>query len=191
MTTTSDDRRVEDTLAEEWVAVGTKVRLRHKRLEDARSDYAWRRDETLARYDAARPLAQSYEDFLKHFREELSNPHPFRRSFAVEAHSDDASEASVHIGNVMYYNIDLSRHEAELGVTIGEPAYWGHGYGTEAVSLLVDHVFSTTSLARIYLHTLDWNVRAQRSFASAGFRDCGRSRRGEYRFHRMELWRPD
>lgn len=191
MTTTSDDRRVDDALAVEWVAVGAKVRLRDKRLDDARSDYGWRRDETLARYDAARPLTQPYEDFFKHFREELHDPHPFRCTFAVEVHSGSDSDHGVHIGNVMYYNIDLSRREAELGVTIGDPAYWGHGYGTEAVALLVDHVFSTTSLTRIYLHTLDWNVRAQRSFISAGFRDCGRSRRGEYRFHRMEIWRPD
>ena len=191
MTTTSDDRRLDDALADEWVAVGTKVRLRDKRLGDARSDYAWRRDETLARYDAARPLTQPYEDFFEHFREELRNPQPFRRTFAVEVHSANGSDDGVHIGNVMYYNIDLSRREAELGVTIGEPAYWGHGYGTEAVALLLDHVFSTTTLTRIYLHTLDWNVRAQRSFISAGFRDCGRSRRGEYRFHRMEIWRPD
>ncbi len=181
MTTTSNSRPSEK-IVDDWIAVGTKVRLRDKRLGDARSDYAWRRDETLARYDAARPLTQCYEDFFNHFREELSNPHPFRRTFAVEADG-------VHIGNVMYYNIDLSRREAELGVTIGEPSYWGNGYGTEAVTLLLEHVFSTTSLTRIYLHTLDWNVRAQRSFARAGFRDCGRSRRGEYRFHRMEIWR--
>ena len=143
-----------------------------------------RRDEALARYDAGRPITQLYEDFLRNFREELVNPHPFRRTFAVETLDGD------HIGNVMYYNIDLARHETEFGVTIGDPDYWGHGFGTEAVRLLVDYVFSTTSLTRIYLHTLDWNVRAQRAFHSAGFRDMGRSRRGSHRFHRMEIVRP-
>ena len=83
-----------------------------------------------------------------------------------------------------------TRREAELGVTIGDSDYWGHGCGTEAVRMLVDYVFSTTTLRRIYLHTLDWNVRAQRAFLNAGFRDAGRSRRGRHRFHRMEIVRP-
>ena len=49
---------------------------------------------------------------------------------------------------------------------------------------------------RVYLHTLDWNVRAQKAFAAVGFRDCGRLRRGDNRFHVMEvrrewLWQRD
>jgi len=165
------------------IAVGRKVRLRRKRLSDAAADYAWRRDPVLVRYDAAQPLQQPYDQFLSAYAEELRYPPPYRRTFAVEDLAD------VHIGNVMYYNVDLARREAELGITIGKPAYWGSGYGTEAVRLLVAYVFAQTSLTRIYLHTLDWNVRAQRAFARAGFRDCGRTRRGRYRFHVMEVRR--
>ena len=182
--TTTQDRPGESLTGDDVIAAGVQVLLRRKRVGDAPADYAWRRDEALARYDAGRPITQLYEDFLRNFREELVNPHPFRRTFAVETLDGD------HIGNVMYYNIDLARHETEFGVTIGDPDYWGHGFGTEAVRLLVDYVFSTTSLTRIYLHTLDWNVRAQRAFHSAGFRDMGRSRRGSHRFHRMEIVRP-
>lgn len=184
MTTTHTDSPQTNTPDDDVVASGGLVRLRLKRLADARADYSWRRDETLARYDAARALQQPYEGFLANFRNDLLHPHNFRRTFSVE------SLAGEHIGNVMYYNIDLARHETELGVTIGDPDYWGRGLGTEAVRLLVDYVFNTTSLNRIYLHTLDWNLRAQRAFHSAGFRDTGRSRRGSHRFHRMEITRP-
>jgi RimJ/RimL family protein N-acetyltransferase len=182
--TTTHERQSEPLIRDDVIATGLQVVLRRKRVDDAPADYGWRRDEALARYDAARPIAQLYEDFLRNFREELVTPHPFRRTFAVETPDGH------HIGNVMYYNIDLARHETELGVTIGDPDYWGHGLGTEAVRLLVDYVFSTTSLNRIYLHTLDWNLRAQRAFHNAGFRDTGRSRRGSHRFHRMEITRP-
>ena len=184
MTTTHTDSPQTNTPDDDVIASGDKVRLRLKRLADARADYSWRRDETLARYDAARALKQPYEGFLANFRDELLHPHNFRRTFGVE------SLAGEHIGNVMYYNIDHSRGEAELGVTIGHTAYWGRGYGTQAVRLLVRYIFDTTPLNRIYLHTLDWNVRAQRAFASAGFRDCGPRRRGPHRFHRMEIRRP-
>jgi RimJ/RimL family protein N-acetyltransferase len=172
------------------VATGPSLRLRGKRLADAPADYAWRLDPELARYDAAEPTSLTYEEFLATYRRELEAPSPFRRTFALE------DLEGRHIGNVMYYNIDLGRREAELGITIGDPAFWGRGYGTEAVTLLVDYVFTRTALTRLYLHTLDWNVRAQRCFARAGFRDCGRTRRGPHRFHAMEtrrewLWRRD
>ncbi len=171
------------TLDASVIATGRRVHLRAKRLSDAPNDYAWRRDPVLARYDAARPTSLTYEEFLATYTEELLHPQPFRRTFAIIDHSD------VHIGNVMYYNIDLGRREAELGITIGNPAYWGRGYGSEAVGLLVDYVFTRSSLTRLYLHTLDWNVRAQRAFESAGFKDQGRARRAEHRFHIMEVRR--
>jgi RimJ/RimL family protein N-acetyltransferase len=86
----------------------------------------------------------------------------------------------------MYYNIDTIRREAEIGITIGEREYWGKGYGADAVQTLVRHIFRVTGFRRIYLKTLDWNTRAQRSFEKAGFRICGRARRGGNAFVVME-----
>ena len=54
---------------------------------------------------------------------------------------------------------------------IGNRDYWGLGYGTDSVNALLGHIFTTTTLDRVYLHTLDWNVRAQRAFAKSGFRE--------------------
>jgi len=168
------------TTVEGEVARGELVVLREKRLGDAHNDFRWRTDAELARYDAARPFAATYQDYLALFRDELMYPSPYRRSLAVE----DA--AGRHIGNVMYYNIDTIRREAEIGITIGEREYWGKGYGTDAVKTLVRHIFRVTGFRRIYLKTLDWNVRAQRAFEKAGFRTCGRSRRGGNSFVVME-----
>lgn len=162
---------------------GARVVLRAKRLSDAPQDYAWRRDPNLARYDASPPLRGTQAEYVASYTEELLHPSACRRVIAV----DDLQER--HIGNVMYYNIDLDRCEAEVGITIGEPAYWGRGYGSEAVRLLVDYIFTTTPLTRLYLHTLDWNLRAQRSFARAGFRECGRAYRSGHIFHVMEARR--
>ena len=189
MTTHQSEVR-EQAPHERELARGSRVVLRSKRLSDAPQDYAWRRDHDLARYDASPPLCGSYPEFLAAYTEELLHPPTYRRVVAV----DDLR--GHHIGNEMYYNIDLARREAEVGITIGEPAYWGRGYGSEAVELLIDYVFTNTSLTRLYLHTLDWNLRAQRSFARAGFRDCGRARRSGHFFHVMEVrrewrWRED
>jgi RimJ/RimL family protein N-acetyltransferase len=168
------------TTVEGEVARGDLVVLREKRLADAPEDFGWRTDPELARFDAARPFAATYDDYVALFRDELSYPSPYRRTLAIE--DGDGR----HIGNAMYYNIDAIRREAEIGITIGERGCWGQGYGADAVRTLVKHIFRVTGFRRVYLKTLDWNVRAQRAFESAGFRACGRSRRGGNSFVVME-----
>ncbi len=163
------------------VARGELVVLREKRLGDAPNDYRWRTDAELARFDAARPFAATYHDYLALYRDELSYPSPYRHSLAIEDHDGR------HIGNAMYYNIDPVRRVAEIGITIGERRYWGPGYGTDAVHTLVVRIFEATGFHRIYLKTLEWNTRAQRAFTRAGFRTCGRSRRGGNSFVVMEF----
>lgn len=163
------------------VARGRLVVLRQKRLGDAPNDFRWRADAELARFDAARPFAASYQDYLSLYRDELMYPSPYRHSLALE------DSSGRHIGNAMYYNIDAIRREVEIGITIGEREYWSRGYGTDAVRTLIRHILQATGFRRIYLKTLDWNTRAQRSFEKAGFRACGKSRRGGNSFVMMEF----
>lgn len=165
------------------VASGRLVRLRPKQPDDARRDWEWRRDPEVAELDAVPVTRLSFEEYREQYRWQLRSLPAYKTMFAIE------TAAGRHIGNLMYYNIDHRRREAEIGIIIGERDCWGAGYGTEAVSLLVDHIFTATPLTRVYLHTLDWNLRAQNAFARAGFRDCAVVRRGPNRFHRMELRR--
>ena len=171
------------TVDSDVVAVGELVRIRHKRLGDARLDWAWRTDAELAELDASPVSTLTFEQYRNQYEWQLRRTTIYRYTFAVE------TAEGQHIGNVMYYNIDQIRRQAELGVLIGDRAYWGSGYGREAVALLLDHIFTHTSLTRVYLHTLDWNVRAQRAFRAAGFRDCGRVRKGRQRFYQMQVLR--
>ena len=48
------------TTESDIIVTGERVRLRRKRLSDAPSDFAWRRDPDLTRYDAAKPTSLSY-----------------------------------------------------------------------------------------------------------------------------------
>ena len=167
------------------VVEGEKVLLREKRVEDAADDYAWRTDEELARLDATWPLHMSYADFLRYSSEELNFPSPRSRRFAIDTLDGK------HIGNCMCYDIDLRGGEAELGIMIGDRDYWGKGYGTDSVDLLLRHIFTGTTIARVYLHTLDWNHRARRSFAKAGFREVKTVRRSGKDFMLMEVYRSE
>lgn len=165
------------------VARGRRTVVRRKRMSDAADEYAWRKDADLARYDASRPVQVPFPDYARNWSFDMRYTDTAGRSFAVE------DESGRHIGNIMYYNEDPSRGEAEIGISIGERQCWDRGYGRDAVSALVRHLFRATDLRRLYLHTLDWNERAHRAFERAGFTDCGTSWRDGNTFLVMEVRR--
>ncbi len=161
---------------------GQKVRLRPKKLDDLINDYAWRCDPELARFDARPVQIIPFPDFLASYIQELTPSFDSRR-FAIETFEGK------QIGNCMYFNLDKNAVQVEIGIMIGDRAYWSHGYGTDAIKALVDHIFSTISVTTIYLHTLNWNIRAQYCFTKSGFKPCGFLLRDGYSFVRMETTR--
>ena len=160
-----------------------KVVLRPKRSEDAEDDYAWRCDEELAELDATTPLMQPFRQFLRYYEEDLKHPSPWSLRLAI----DDLD--GNHIGNVMCYDINAHFGEAELGIMIGNRDYWSKSFGYHTMVGLIDHIFRATDLKRLYLHTLDWNVRAQNSFRRCGFRSVRTVRRNGRDLILMELTR--
>ncbi len=162
---------------------GRKVVLREKRLNDAENDYAWRCDPELARLDAAAPSRLSFAEFTMSYAEELRHPNPGRRRLAIDTLDGK------HIGNCMYYDINEKRQEAEIGIVIGNRDYWDQGYGTDAITTLVCHIFEEAGLERLYLNTLNWNLRAQRCFEKCGFVPYRQLSRGRDDFVIMELRR--
>ena len=162
---------------------GSKVVLRQKRLSDARNDFTWSTDEELSRLDASRPLSLTFHEAQVLYEDELTFPQSRKQRFAIETRS------GLHIGNCMVYDINKFKGEAELGIMIGDRRFWGKAYGTGAVRLLLEHIFSETKLNRVYLHTLDWNVRAQKCFEKAGFVVKGSVRRNGHNFVTMDITR--
>jgi len=142
--------------------IGSKVRLRPKRLQDAANDYGWRRDVELCRLDAATPILCSFEEFLESYIEELYRA---SRSYRFAIETLDGR----HIGNFSYFNIDETKNEAEMGIMIGDRAYWNCGYGSDAI---------LTSL------------NPQKCFQKCGFTTCGHLTHGDHYFILMEIHRP-
>jgi RimJ/RimL family protein N-acetyltransferase len=172
------------TLAGTEVIEGRLVRLRPKRLEDAPQDYQWRRDAELSSFDAIAPTTASYEEFLREFHYDLASLGPRRKRFAIETLDGK------HIGNCSLFNIDDKRRQAELGIMIGDRNYWSKGYGADTVRTLVAYAFRELPVDKVYLYTLDWNLRAQHSFAKAGFKEVTRIADERNRFVVMETYRP-
>jgi RimJ/RimL family protein N-acetyltransferase len=162
-----------------------RIILRKKKLSDAREDYAWQIDPELVELDAAVVLDMSYQQYLAEYSFELAYPLSSRHEFGVD------TPESEHIGNCVYYNVNVSEGKAEVGIMIGNRKYWNKGYGAEVMSALLDYVFEKTHLDRIYLTTLDWNTRAQKCFVKCGFREYGHITRGDHNFLLMAIHRSE
>ena len=160
---------------------GGKVILTEKRLDDAWMDYLWRTDEEVAHLDAAFPMKTTFEEFLRFFKEQLRYPTPASGRFGIN------TQEGQYIGNCMYYDMDTLKKQTEIGIVIGDRNYWGCGYGYDALVTMIDYLFSTTSMERLYLHTLEWNVRAQRAFRKSGFSVVTPVRRNGMEFLLMEI----
>ncbi|HMM27366.1 MAG TPA: GNAT family protein [Aggregatilineaceae bacterium] len=59
---------------------------------------------------------------------------------------------------------------ALLTAFIGDPAYWGGGYGTDGLLLLVEYAFDWLDVRRVWLMTMSLNERVMRQMEKTGFR---------------------
>ncbi|MFE9847096.1 GNAT family N-acetyltransferase [Streptomyces goshikiensis] len=153
---------------------GESVRLRALRSEDAEHHLRWRNDPKVVRWAAAgdpcfgpvtaEAIDRGFDTMLR------LNP---RESavFTVE----ELAGGRV-IGMADYRDLDPYAGVATLGVTIGERELWGRGHGTDALRLLMDHLFGAYCLNRLELDTWSGNERAVRAFTRLGFREEGRRR---------------
>lgn len=77
------------------------------------------------------------------------------------------------IGRIGYVDLDRRNRRTEIGVQIGERAYWGRGYGTDAVITFLGYLFHNLNLHMVWLRVEEYNARAQRAYEKCGFRRDG------------------
>ncbi|MBN1375792.1 MAG: GNAT family N-acetyltransferase [Dehalococcoidia bacterium] len=162
---------------------GKKVRLRSRKIEDCANEFRWRTDDELCRLDTSVPVTFSYAEFLDRYSVALSYP-GLTYTLAVD------SLEGMHIGNCSLFNVDFVDGSTEIGILIGEKSYWNQGYGSDAVATFIQHIFDSSDIEKIFLRTLDWNMRAQNCFEKCGFVSHGTLIKGDYSFRIMERHRP-
>ncbi len=90
------------------------------------------------------------------------------------------------IGGIDLRGIAWTDRIAEIGIVIGVKEYWGKGYGTDAMRVLMRLAFDTMNLHRLWLRVFDFNPRAIRSYEKCGFRREGLLREDKFmrgRYH--------
>lgn len=85
----------------------------------------------------------------------------------------DLLEVDECIGYVQLNRIDWISRIAYLGITIGEPAHQGNGYGKEALDLILTHALNVLNLRKICIEICGWNSNALRFYTQYGFEQEG------------------
>jgi len=96
-------------------------------------------------------------------------------SFAIED-----KETGQYIGGCGYNKIDWKNSFAVVGIFVA-PSHHGRGYGTDAMNVLVNFIFSEMNLNKIVLYVFGFNERAIKSYKKCGFQVEGSLREQVFR----------
>ena len=115
------------------------------------------------------PMPQSLARLQARYEESLRRGDRDGAHFAIE-------RDGTLIGMCDLFRFDETAQTCELGIVIGDKASWGHGYGREAVSLLLQYAFQYRNQHKVWLRVNATNERAIRAYRACGFVEEGRQR---------------
>lgn len=153
---------------------GELVALRRHAPENLAAFRRWYADPEVARLTRYQDGPMRQDEVERFFIARVATP----ESLAMAIHLRSTGRL---IGTCAFSQLDGENGSALFHITIGERDAWGHGYGSEATSLMVDHAFSTLHLHRVGLAVFEFNERAIRAYARCGFVTEGRAREAIWR----------
>jgi len=157
---------------------GKLVRLREYRKEDLPKAQAFLNDsETRAYLNPGIAYPYTVADEEKWFEGISANHDTYH--FAIES-----LDTGKYIGGCGINAVNWKIRAAETGIFIGDKDYWGKGYGTDAMEVLIDFCFSEMNLNKIILMVHSFNERALRCYEKCGFSVEGVLRQEVYRHGR-------
>lgn len=152
---------------------GNKVNVRSLIREDIINIVKWKTDPEIADLVRGGPIHTTIE--IENRRFDRHNEGSDTLRLLIETKQKKA------IGFISLGDIDKENKKAELGMLIGEKAYWNRGYGTDALITLLDYLFTKLDFNRIALEVFDYNLRAKKAYEKIGFKVEGIQRQGLYR----------
>lgn len=143
-----------------------RIRLAAPTQADASVVAAWfENDEFCRSFDTRAAMPCTMEQILAEFQEAQQSKNAYK--FAFRLCGDDVL---IGIGDIE--SILWTHRVGWVSLALG-PVYWGQGYGTEALQLLVRYAFCELDLYRLQLAVFDDNARALALYRKAGFQDEG------------------
>jgi len=135
-------------------------------VEDALVSYAWRNDPLIWIYTGYKPV--NYITAVIEtawLQDELLKENQARFAICVK-------ELNTYVGNIQL--LDITAHDAELHLFIGNRLYWGKGIGYQATAKILNYGFLIKELDLIYLKVHPSNISAIAVYEKAGFEITGK-----------------
>ncbi|MBN2550917.1 MAG: GNAT family N-acetyltransferase [Anaerolineales bacterium] len=132
----------------------------------------WSRDSEYWRLLASDPCLPHSVKAIKQWleKDQEKDPLPYTM-FLIHTLEDDRL-----IGDIGLEGYLGSHGDTFVGIGLGEREYWGKGYGTDAMRIILRYAFFELNLERVSLDVFEYNPRAIRSYERAGFKHEGRLR---------------
>lgn len=151
---------------------GEKIRLRPPERADLPLFVQWLSNPEMREYVTIRYISQALEEqWFEKMLPDTASAAPARLHFVIET-----LEETQPIGVIGLENINWRDRETEMGIIVGEPDFWGRGYGSDALHTVLEVGFRWYNLHRIFLRVVTDNTRAIRSYEKCGFVHEGRQR---------------
>ncbi len=74
------------------------------------------------------------------------------------------------IGSMGIHGINWADRICTTGAIIGEKKYWGKGFGTDAKMHLLNYIFNTLNLRKVYSSAIAFNKRSQQYSLHCGYK---------------------
>ena len=117
------------------------------------------------------PMPQALARLQAEFDAEVASGGRDGAKFAIATRDDGTL-----IGGCGLFDFDEMARTCQLGIGIGDKAYWGRGYGRDAVCVLLDYAFRLRNVRKVWLRVWGNNERAIRAYRACGFVEEGRLR---------------
>jgi RimJ/RimL family protein N-acetyltransferase len=105
------------------------------------------------------------------FEKDLDSALPNNLLFAIRTLAEDKL-----IGFIAFDGLNWTNRDTFVAIGIGEQDYWGKGYGSDAMRVMLRYGFTELNLHRISLTVFEQNPRGIRSYEKCGFKYEGRIR---------------
>ncbi|MCJ1655441.1 GNAT family protein [Staphylococcus sp. NRL 16/872] len=149
----------------------SQINLRALKQSDSNLILNWMKNDKL-RYliGTVYPITElEHENWFQNRMLEKDN-----RMFVIELENETS------IGIIGFKNLDWVNRNAELFIYIGEEAYWGKGYGTQALELMTKFAFNSLNLHMLYLEVFSYNKNATKTYERLGFKQDGVLRQSKF-----------
>jgi RimJ/RimL family protein N-acetyltransferase len=80
------------------------------------------------------------------------------------------------IGFIYLVGVSWTHGDTWMGIGLGDREYWGKGYGTDAIRVILRYAFTELNLRRVTLVVFAYNPRAIKSYQKTGFKVEGQLR---------------